>query len=96
MNLGRIHLVRTLVLLLATTSITTAADQARIRATLQPVEQRKPAPELALKDSSGKPYDLRIITAKWFCSISGPPGVTDAKKRFHGFRNSSASTVPKV
>lgn len=64
MNLGRIHLVRTLVLLLTTTSITTAADQARIRTTLQPVDQRKPAPELALKDSSGEAIRLKNYHGK--------------------------------
>lgn len=46
------------VLLLALTFAANATDQPGVRAALQPPEQRKPAPRIALKDSSGKTVDL--------------------------------------
>ena len=41
-----------------------AAEQPSIRASLQPVKERKPAPEFALKDSSGKTVNLKDYRGK--------------------------------
>jgi peroxiredoxin len=61
--LTRLNLVHAAVLLLAVVGIT-AADQPAGRAVLQPAKERKPAPELALKDSSGKPMKLKKYRGK--------------------------------
>lgn len=47
----------TILLLLCTAA--TAADKPRIRAALQPAEQRKAAPEFSLEDSTGKTVNLK-------------------------------------
>jgi peroxiredoxin len=58
-TLIRLHLVRALALLLTLAGIVMAGDQPRIRAVLQPPNQRQPAPEFVLKDSSGKTTRLK-------------------------------------
>lgn len=76
-RLTRLNLVHAAVLLLAVAGIT-AADQPAGRAVLQPAKERSAAPELTLKDSSGKTMKLKKYRGKWSCLISGPHGVTDA------------------
>jgi peroxiredoxin len=44
--------------------VATAADQATIRATLQPASDRKPAPEFTLKDASRKTVKLKDYRGK--------------------------------
>jgi thiol-disulfide isomerase/thioredoxin len=63
-TLIRTHPVQTLVLLLTLVGITMAADQARVRAVLQPASERKSAPEFALKDSSGNLVSLKSYRGK--------------------------------
>jgi cytochrome c biogenesis protein CcmG/thiol:disulfide interchange protein DsbE len=46
-------------LLVALASMASAADEATVRAVLQPAADRKPAPEFALKDRSGKTVTLQ-------------------------------------
>ena len=60
----RIRPIRALVLLLTLGGITMAADQARVRAVLQPANERKPAPEFALKDSSDNLVSLKNYRGK--------------------------------
>lgn len=60
----RLHSMRALALLLALVAIATAADQARVRAILQPATERRPAPEFALKDSSGETVKLSDYRGK--------------------------------
>jgi len=50
----RSHLLRASALLLALSGIVSSAEQPGLRAPLQPINDRKPAPELGLEDSSGK------------------------------------------
>ena len=52
----RINLVRASALLLAVAGA--AADQPGVRAALQPAKERKPAPDFALTDSSGRTVKL--------------------------------------
>ncbi len=58
-TLIRLHLARALALLLTLAGMAMAADQPRVSAILQPANQRKPAPEFVLKDSSGKTTKLK-------------------------------------
>jgi len=50
--------------LLALAGLAAAADQAGVRAALLPAGQRKPAPEFALKDSSGETVSLAKYRGK--------------------------------
>lgn len=60
----RIYLLCALPLLLALTNAVKAADQAGVRAVLQRASERKPAPEFALKDSSGRTVTLKDYRGK--------------------------------
>ena len=51
-------------LFLVVTGLAAAADQQTIRAVLQPVNERKPAPEFALKDAKGKTVKLKNYRGK--------------------------------
>ena len=51
-------------LLLAAAAIASAADQSAIRARLQPANERKPAPDFRLKDSSDKTVTLKDFRGK--------------------------------
>lgn len=51
----RVHLLRALALLLTLAGIATTAN---LRAVLQPPNERKAAPQFALKDSSGKTIEI--------------------------------------
>ena len=51
-------------LLLALCGTVNAADQATVRAVLQPASERKPAPEFALRDSGGKTITLKELRGK--------------------------------
>ena len=63
-TLIRLHSMHALALLLALVAIATAADQAGVRAILQPATERKPAPEFTLKDSSGETVKLNDYRGK--------------------------------
>jgi len=63
-TLSRIHLLRTAALLLTLTGLTTAIDETTVRAAVQPADRRKPAPEFALRDGSGKTVNLRDYRGK--------------------------------
>src|SRR5882672_8633421 len=63
-TLIRLHSMHALALLLTLVAITTAADQARVRAILQPATERRPAPEFTLKDSSGETVKLSDYRGK--------------------------------
>lgn len=52
------------ILLLTISGIALAADQSTVRAVLTPVNERKPAPEFALKDASGKTIKLKKYHGK--------------------------------
>jgi peroxiredoxin len=52
-------LIHASVLIFALAGILVAADQVRVRAILQPANERKPAPEFALKDSSDNTVSLK-------------------------------------
>jgi peroxiredoxin len=56
--------LRLLVFLLFGTGVSAAADESGVRAMLQSPSQRKPAPEFALKDSSGKAASVRDYRGK--------------------------------
>jgi len=60
----RIRPIRALVLLLTLGGITMAADQARVRAILQPANEREPAPQFALKDSTDNLVSLKNYRGK--------------------------------
>jgi cytochrome c biogenesis protein CcmG/thiol:disulfide interchange protein DsbE len=60
----RIYLTRASALFLTLAGIAMAADQPGVRAVLQPAKERKPAPEFALQDSSGKTTRLRSYRGK--------------------------------
>jgi|SRR5438270_8360392 len=60
----RMYVLRGLALLIMLACAATAADQSRVRAELQPAKQRKPAPEFALQDSSGKTITLKNYRGK--------------------------------
>jgi peroxiredoxin len=62
--LFRSNPVRELALLLALAGVALAADPANIRAALQPVGERKPAPNFVLQDSSGKTVKLKDYRGK--------------------------------
>ena len=57
----RVHLLRALALLLTLAGIAATAD---LRAVLQPANERKAAPQFALKDSSGKKIELKDYHGK--------------------------------
>jgi peroxiredoxin len=57
----RVHLLRALALLLTLAGIAATAD---LRAILQPPNERKAAPQFALKDSSGKKIELKDYHGK--------------------------------
>jgi cytochrome c biogenesis protein CcmG/thiol:disulfide interchange protein DsbE len=63
-TLIRINLLNASALLLTLAGSATAADQPTVRAVLQPANERKPAPEFALKDSSGKTIRLKNYRGK--------------------------------
>jgi peroxiredoxin len=54
-------LVRTAAVLLASVAV---AEQPSVRAALQPVKERKPAPDFALKDSFGRTVNLKDYRGK--------------------------------
>lgn len=60
----RMNLPRTLTLLLSLAGIAAAADQPAVRAVLHPAKERKPAPEFALTDASGKTVTLKDYRGK--------------------------------
>ena len=60
----KIHQLRTSALLLALAAIAAAADQPTVRAVLQPANERKAAPDFALKDSSGSTVSLKNYRGK--------------------------------
>lgn len=55
----RVHLASASALLLTLGGIVTSADQPPVRAILQPANERKAAPQFALKDSSGNTIRLK-------------------------------------
>jgi peroxiredoxin len=57
----RVHLPRALALLLTLAGIATTAN---VRAVLQPANERKAAPQFALKESSGKTIELKNYRGK--------------------------------
>jgi peroxiredoxin len=57
-------MIRTSAVLLTFAGIAAAADPVLVRAPIQPVNERKPAPEFALKDSSGKTRSLKKYRGK--------------------------------
>ena len=61
MNLAScgIHLLRISILLFTLGAIAAAGDQPRVRAALEPADQRKSAPEFSLQDSTGKTINLK-------------------------------------
>lgn len=61
---ARINLVTVSALLLAFVGFAAAADQPTVRAPLQSVKDRKPAPNFVLKDSSGKTVQLKDYRGK--------------------------------
>jgi peroxiredoxin len=63
-TLIRLHSRHALALILVPVAIATAADQARVRAILQPATERRPAPEFTLKDSSGETVKLSDYRGK--------------------------------
>src|SRR5216683_8235123 len=63
-TLIRINLLHAAALVLTLAGSATAADQPTVRAVLQPANERKPAPEFALKDSSGKTIRLKNYRGK--------------------------------
>ena len=63
-TLIRINLTRVSILALALAAVAAAADPPVIRAVLQPANERKSAPELALKDSSGRTATLNEYRGK--------------------------------
>src|SRR2546422_3512899 len=60
----RVHLMRASILLFTLAAIATAADAPTVRAILQPANERKAAPQFALKDSSGTTISLKDYRAK--------------------------------
>ena len=60
----RVPSIHASVLFLALVGVAIAADQARVRAILQPADERKPAPEFALKDSSDNTVSLKDYRGK--------------------------------
>ena len=60
----RLHPVGASALLLTLTGLATAADPPAVRAVLQPTSERKPAPEFALKDTSGRTASLKHYRGK--------------------------------
>ena len=60
----RVHLVRASALLFMLAGIATTADQPTVRAILQPANERKAAPQFALKDSSGNTIRLKNYHGK--------------------------------
>jgi len=63
-TLVRLHSMHALALLLALVAIATAAEIKHVRAILQPATERRPAPEFALKDSSGETAKLTDYRGK--------------------------------
>jgi len=61
---NRTHLLRTAAVLFALAAILNSAEQPGLRAPLQPVSQRKPAPELGLPDSAGDTARLENYRGK--------------------------------
>ena len=64
MKTTAIQAIRGLVLLLGLVGILMAADQPRVRAILQPANERRPAPEFALKDTSDNTVSLKDYRGK--------------------------------
>ena len=60
----KIHLLCTSALLLALAALAAPADQPAVRAVLQPANERKAAPDFALKDSSGSTVSLKNYRGK--------------------------------
>jgi peroxiredoxin len=60
----RNNLMRAFALLLTLAGIAFAADQPTVRAALQPAKERKPAPNFALEDSSGRTVKLKDFHGK--------------------------------
>ena len=64
MNVTLSRPLRAAVLLLTLAGIATAVDETTVRAVVQPADQRKPAPEFALRDGSGKAVTLKDYRGK--------------------------------
>ena len=60
----RINLAPASVLLLMLTGVAAAADQPTVRAALHSAKERKPAPDFALKDASGRTATLKDYRGK--------------------------------
>ncbi len=62
--LNRLKLTRICVLFLTLTAVIPAAEPPATRATLQPEKDRKPAPDFALSDETGKTVSLKDYRGK--------------------------------
>jgi peroxiredoxin len=60
----RLRLLALALILLTSIGIAAPAEQTRSSATVQPAAERKPAPEFALQDSSGKTVSLKNYRGK--------------------------------
>jgi thiol-disulfide isomerase/thioredoxin len=60
----KIVLLTACALLLSLSSVALAAEEQTVRAVLQPVSDRKPAPEFLLPNSSGKSISLKQLRGK--------------------------------
>ena len=61
---SRINLLRISALLLTLVGVAAAADQPGIRAALYPEKERKPAPDFALQDATGKTVKIEDYRGK--------------------------------
>src|SRR6266853_5573477 len=61
---SRINLLRISALLLTLVGVAAAADQPGIRAALYPEKERKPAPDFALQDATGKTVKIKNYRGK--------------------------------
>ena len=60
----RLHLLRASALLLTVAGVAAAAEQPTVRAVLQSTKDRKPAPDFALTDASGRTVQLKDYRGK--------------------------------
>ena len=88
----RIHLPRTLALLLALAGIATTAN---LRAVLKPANERKAAPQFALKDSSGKTFQLKDYQGKVLLLDFWATWCTGCKTEIPWFQSSKKRTAQK-
>ena len=91
----KIVLLTASALLFALAGTVTGAEEPMVRAVLQPADQRKPAPEFLLRDSSGKSIRLKKLRGKVVLLDFWATWCTGCKKELPWFSEFQKTYGPK-